>query len=71
MVAFVKLVASTFRLVTATATTALVSSIADGVRLATILVMNSSMRSSPSFFKNVLVMLITTASIGMSASKLP
>src|SRR3989442_1522319 len=49
--------------------TALVSGPAGGTRLATSFVMNWSIRSSPSFFRNVLVMLMTTASIGISASK--
>ena len=52
-------------------TTALVTGPAGGTRLATSFVMNSSIRSSPSFLRNVLVMLMTTASIGIIASKLP
>jgi hypothetical protein len=47
---------------------ALVLTVAGGVTLATSLTMNWSMRSSPSFFSRLLVMLTTTASIGMSAS---
>src|ERR1041385_4410861 len=39
-----------------------------GVTLATIFIMNESILSSPSFLRNVLVMLMTTASIGINAS---
>src|SRR5258708_2905359 len=43
---------------------------AEGVTLATNFSMNWSIRSSPVFFRNVLVMLTTIATIGMRASRL-
>ena len=50
------------------AETVFVLSVPGGVRLATIFTMKWSIWSSPSFFKNVLVTLTTTASMGIKAS---
>src|ERR1043166_6736845 len=49
--------------------TALVLRVAGGVTLETSFMINWSIRSSPSFFRNVLLTLTTTASMGMSARR--